>query len=83
MRSTSTPLQRGSRGKRGQGLTENILVIFLVAIALIGIVGFFGADLRILFAKSTDNLSGPQKEDAPPRENWRDNAGRPGGVKTK
>lgn len=75
MRPTSTPLQRGNRG---QGLTEYIVIIVLVAIALIGLVGVFGSDLRELFARSTDNLSGPQKEYAPPRENWRDNAGKPG-----
>jgi Flp pilus assembly pilin Flp len=60
-------------------MTEYIVIIALVAIALIGIVGIFGSDLRELFAQSTDKLSGvPQKEYIAPRENWRDNAGKPG-----
>lgn len=43
---------------RGQGLTEYILIVALVAVGTIGMVGFFGNDLRALFGMSADSLAG-------------------------
>lgn len=47
---------------RGQGMTEYIIIVALIAIAAIGVVTVFGQDIRALFATSTSALSG--KEDA-------------------
>ena len=44
--------------RRGQGLTENIITIALIAIATIGIVTLFGDNLRKLFSASSDSLAG-------------------------
>ena len=44
--------------KRGQGMTENIITIALIAIATIGIVTLFGGNVRKLFAASSDGLAG-------------------------
>ena len=42
----------------GQGMTEYILIVALIAIAAIGIVTLFGRDIRELFAASTGALAG-------------------------
>ena len=44
--------------RRGQGMTEYILIVSLVAIATIGIVSLFGDNVRRLFAMSADALAG-------------------------
>ena len=36
-------------GKRGQGMTEYIIIVALVAIALIVIVAVFGSNIKALF----------------------------------
>lgn len=46
------------RTRRGQGLTEYILLVSLVSIATIGIVTLFGDNVRRLFAMSADSLAG-------------------------
>lgn len=42
----------------GQGMTEYIIIVALIAIAAIGVVTLFGRDIRELFAASTGALSG-------------------------
>ena len=54
MKSPSPPL----RPSRGQGMTEYILIVALVAIAAIGVITLFGNDLRRLFGQSADALAG-------------------------
>lgn len=44
--------------RRGQGMTENVITIALIAIGAIGVVTLFGNDLRALFGGSGDNLAG-------------------------
>ena len=46
------------RDRRGQGLTEYIIVVALVAIAAIGIVNIFGNQLRNQFATIITSMSG-------------------------
>lgn len=55
------PLTRRRRVVRralGQGMTEYIVMVALVAIASIGVVGLFGNDLRALFGMSSDSIAG-------------------------
>lgn len=47
-----------NRRNRGQGMTEYILIVGLIAIATIGIVSLFGDNVRRLFAMSADSLAG-------------------------
>ena len=44
--------------KRGQGMTEYIIIVALIAIAAIGIISLFGDNIRRLFAMSADSLAG-------------------------
>ena len=44
--------------RRGQGMTENIITVALIAIASISAVTLFGDNIRILFGASADTLAG-------------------------
>lgn len=44
--------------KRGQGMTEYIIIVALIAIAAIGVITLFGENIRRLFGASTEALSG-------------------------
>jgi pilus assembly protein Flp/PilA len=44
--------------KKGQGMTEYIIIVALIAIAAIGVVGLFGDNIRVLFATSANALAG-------------------------
>lgn len=46
--------------KRGQGMTEYILIVCLVSIASIGIITLYGDNVRRLFAMSADSLAGEE-----------------------
>ena len=46
--------------RAGQGMTEYILIVALIAITAIGIIGLFGDNLRGLFGASADALSGEE-----------------------
>jgi Flp pilus assembly pilin Flp len=55
-------LLRRFRGEeRGQGMTEYIIIVALIAIAAIGVVTIFGDNIRDLFAGATNALAGEQK----------------------
>jgi pilus assembly protein Flp/PilA len=43
---------------RGQGMTEYIIIVALIAIAAIGVITIFGDNIRALFGMSADALSG-------------------------
>jgi pilus assembly protein Flp/PilA len=43
---------------RGQGMTEYIIIVALIAIAAIGVITLFGDNIRALFGMSADALSG-------------------------
>lgn len=49
------------RNRRGQGLTEYVIVVALVAIAAIGIVNIFGNQLRNQFSTIITAMSGSSK----------------------
>ncbi len=46
------------RSNRGQGMTEYIIIVSLIAIASIGIVTLFGDNIRRLFGMASDSLTG-------------------------
>ncbi|MBI5419161.1 MAG: Flp family type IVb pilin [Deltaproteobacteria bacterium] len=50
------------RNRRGQGLTEYIIIVALVAIAAIGIVNIFGNQLRNQFATIITAMSGSSQK---------------------
>ena len=44
--------------RSGQGMTEYIIIVALVAIASIAVLTIFGDQIRELFSSSTKNLQG-------------------------
>lgn len=52
------------RSRRGQGMTEYIIIVALIAIAAIGIVSLFGDNIRALFGTSTNALAGDEEATA-------------------
>lgn len=46
------------KNRRGQGMTEYIIIVALIAIAAIGVVTLFGDNIRALFATSGNALAG-------------------------
>lgn len=51
------------RDTRGQGMTEYIIIVALVAIASIGVVSIFGNDIQRLYAAATNALAGQTQVD--------------------
>ena len=60
LRSFIHQMRRGRlfRDQRGQGMTEYIIIVALVAIGTIAVVTVFGNNIRGLFALSADGLNG-------------------------
>ncbi len=56
------------RGRRGQGMTEYIIIVALIAIAAIGVVTLFGDNIRALFATSANALAGNETATAKTNE---------------
>jgi pilus assembly protein Flp/PilA len=54
-------MKRLRREESGQGMTEYIIIVALIAIAAIGVVTIFGDNIRDLFAGATNALAGEQK----------------------
>ena len=55
----TTNLQKKlARKNRGQGMTEYIIIVALIAIAAVGIITIFGNNIRQLFGASVDILGG-------------------------
>ena len=50
--------QKKNQKRRGQGMTEYIIIVALIAIAAIGIITLFGDNIRRLFGMSADALAG-------------------------
>ncbi len=46
------------RKARGQGMTEYIIIVALIAIAAIGVITLFGDNIRKLFGASAQALAG-------------------------
>ena len=43
---------------QGQGMTEYIIIVALIAIAAIGVVSLYGDNIRMLFAAEANALAG-------------------------
>jgi len=54
-------LRRFRKDESGQGMTEYIIIVALIAIAAIGVVTIFGDNIRDLFSGATNALAGEQK----------------------
>ncbi len=50
--------RRIRRNDAGQGMTEYIIIVALVAISSIGVMTVFGNDVRALFGGATNALAG-------------------------
>ena len=48
------------RSEEGQGMTEYIIIVALIAIAAISVITIFGNNLRNLFASSANALAGEE-----------------------
>ena len=59
------------RGEKGQGMSEYLIIVALVAIAAIGVVTVFGRDIRELFSGTTDSLAGNQATNTAVKANVR------------
>ncbi len=44
--------------RRGQGMTEYVIIVALIAIAAIGVITLFGDNIRRIFGMSADALAG-------------------------
>lgn len=51
-------MRRRRSTRRGQGMTEYIIIVALIAIAAIGVITIFGDNIRDLFAGATNALAG-------------------------
>lgn len=49
------------RSENGQGMTEYIIIVALIAIAAIGVITVFGNNLRVLFSNSANALAGNEE----------------------
>ena len=56
-------LFRKRRGQRGQGMTEYIIIVALVAIGAIAVITVFGDNIRALFGTSANALAGTSTGD--------------------
>jgi pilus assembly protein Flp/PilA len=59
------------RSDKGQGMSEYLIIVALVAIAAIGVVTVFGRDIRELFSGTTDSLAGNQATNTAVKANVR------------
>jgi Flp pilus assembly pilin Flp len=54
-------LKKLVKDENGQGMTEYIIIVALVAIAAIAVIKIFGKNLRNLFDRSSTSLEGSDK----------------------
>ncbi len=47
--------------QKGQGMTEYILIVALIAVAVIGVVKFFGSNVKSGFKDAGDKVNGAIK----------------------
>ena len=48
------------KSQSGQGMSEYLIIVALIAVAAIGVVTVFGRDIRELFSGTTNSLAGNQ-----------------------
>ena len=52
------------KAQSGQGMSEYLIIVALIAVAAIGVVTVFGRDIRELFTASTGSLAGQSTTNA-------------------
>ncbi len=52
------------RSKQGQGMTEYVIIICIVAIAALLVIGVFGTNVRNLFRSANQSLTSGQAQSA-------------------
>lgn len=57
----SQSIKKLNQKRRGQGMTEYVIIVALIAIAAIGVISLFGDNLRHLFGQSSNALNGQQE----------------------
>ena len=57
-------INRLVKGQRGQGMTEYIIIVSLIAIACLVAVGVFGSNIRNMFVKASSSLASGKAEQA-------------------
>ncbi len=55
---TNAISKKARKTNRGQGMTEYIIIVALIAIAAIGVITLFGDNIRKLFGASASALAG-------------------------
>jgi Flp pilus assembly pilin Flp len=55
-----SPSKLQRRTARGQGMTEYIIIVSLIAIAAVGVVTLYGDNIRKLFGAAADTLAGEE-----------------------
>ena len=58
------------RSAKGQGMTEYIIIVALIAIAAIGVVSLFGDNIRGLFSASANGLAGMESTEPETESAW-------------
>ena len=56
-------MRKMMKNESGQGMTEYIIIVALIAIAAIGVVTLFGDNIRRLFGTSVNALAGSANAD--------------------
>lgn len=57
-------MKRTQKNKSGQGMTEYVIVVCLVAIACLLVVGVFGTNVRRLFKSANTSLTSGEAKSA-------------------
>ena len=55
---SKTNMKPMPKRSRGQGMTEYIIIVALIAIAAIGVITLFGDNIKALFGMAVDGLAG-------------------------
>ncbi|HEY0840507.1 MAG TPA: hypothetical protein VGD74_10005 [Vulgatibacter sp.] len=67
MNAVKNPIESNLKSRRrqaGQGMTEYIVIVALIAVAAIGVVTVFGDNVRQLFATAAGGLAGEASTDS-------------------
>jgi Flp pilus assembly pilin Flp len=51
-------LRKLLKSQSGQGMSEYLIIVALIAISAIGVITVFGRDIRALFSDTTNSLAG-------------------------
>jgi Flp pilus assembly pilin Flp len=58
MKTSVTTIKNKNLSKKGQGMTEYIIIVAIVAIAAIAVIGLFGSDIKEAFSRAGGAIEG-------------------------